>query len=359
MLAQMKEKVLRSTYEGKLQVGDIELTVAVLEDGTRVIKSGAIFQAFGRRNRGRSEAEAALRVANRPSFIDAKNVQPLISPELEALLVPVAYEEKDGKIAEGYSALILPQLCKVYLDARAQNVLYERQMSLARASEILLVGLSNIGIIALIDEATGYQYDRERYELQKILKAYISEALLPWQRQFPNVYYKEIFRLNGWDFSVSEITRRRPGVVGTWTNQFVYEQLPKDVLKTLKEKTPKNEAGKYKAKLHQSLTEDVGHPGLQSQISSVVALMQISENWDAFKAHFERLRSHRAGQLSLNMPNSLPKPLPPTKPENEFDAGLKGLLNIPPPPKPEKRKKPKPPKDDEADGESAAELVPA
>ncbi len=60
-------------------------------------------------------------------------------------------------------------LCKVYLDARENKVLKTQQLPLARASEILLLGLSNIGITALIDEATGYQYEREKNELQKIL----------------------------------------------------------------------------------------------------------------------------------------------------------------------------------------------
>jgi hypothetical protein len=130
-------------------------------------------------------------------------------------------------------------------------------------------------------------------------------------------------------------------------------------LKTLKEKTPKNESGQYKAKFHQSLLEDVGHLGLQSQVSSVVALMQISDTWEGFKSHFERLRIHRTGQLALGLSTSSPKQLPPAKPENEFDTSLKGLMAILPPPKPEKRKKSKPPKDDEVDGESSAELVPA
>lgn len=38
---------------------------------------------------------------------------------------------------------------------------------------------ARVGITALVDEATGYQYDREKNELQKILKAYIAEDLLP------------------------------------------------------------------------------------------------------------------------------------------------------------------------------------
>lgn len=66
---------------------------------------------------------------------------------------------------------------------------------------------ARVGITALVDEATGYQYDREKNELQKILKAYIAEDLLPWQKRFPDIYYKELFRLNGWDFTVNGIKK--------------------------------------------------------------------------------------------------------------------------------------------------------
>mgnify|MGYP003561277120 CR=1 FL=1 len=48
---------------------------------------------------------------------------------------------------------------------------------------------ARVGITALVDEATGYQYERENDELQKILKAYISEELLPWQKRFPDIFY--------------------------------------------------------------------------------------------------------------------------------------------------------------------------
>jgi hypothetical protein len=122
--------------------------------------------------------------------------------------------------------------------------------------------------------------------------------------------------------------------VGTWTNQFVYEQLPKEVLKTLKEKTPKNEAGQYTAKFHQSLTEDIGHPGLQSQISAIVALMQISDTMEGFKVQFEKLKQRRAGQLEFQMPDkpNAPKQPPKTRAPKPslFDMELTGLLNVPP-----------------------------
>ena len=115
-------------------------------------------------------------------------------------------------MSTGYDAYILPKLCKVYLDARDKKQLVKQQIPLARASEILLLGLSHTGIIALVDEATGYQYERERYELQKILKAYIAEELRAWVKTFPDIYYSEIFRLNGWDYTIQNI-KKRPGVL--------------------------------------------------------------------------------------------------------------------------------------------------
>ena len=94
---------------------------------------------------------------------------------------------------------------------------------------------------------------------------------MPWQKTFPDVYYKEIFRLNGWEFTVASI-RKRPGVVGTWTNKIVYDQLPKGVLKELKANTPKSQSGNYTARFFQSLTSDVGNPNLQNQLNSVITL---------------------------------------------------------------------------------------
>lgn len=289
-------KLLKATHEGKMIIGESELNCAVLEDGTRVISRNAIFKAFGRTKRGRAKNE--VRVPNMPSFIDAYNLQPFIDSELRDELNQYDYIALNGKEDSGYNALILPKLCKVYLDARQENVLKAQQMPLARASEILLIGLSRIGIIALVDEATGYQYDREREELQKILRKYISDELLKWQKTFPDAFYMEIFRLNGWDYTVSDI-KKRPGVVGKWTNKVIYEQLPKGVLDELKHKTPKSNSGNYTARFFQSLTLDVGHPHLSAQLNQVIAIMRISDNWNEFMSNFNKMVARKNGQLEL------------------------------------------------------------
>ncbi len=323
-----KEKKLKATHKGKITIGENELSCAVLADGTRVISRNAIFKAFGRSKRGRLKNE--VRVPNMPSFIDANNLQPFIGEDLRGVLNQIEFEGLNGKDETGYSALILPMLCKVYLDARAfvdpstgKNAMKKAQIPLARASEILLLGLSNVGITALIDEATGYQYEREAHELQKILSAYISTELLAWQQRFPHEFYKEIFRLRGWEYTAANI-KNKPSVVGHWTNRLIYEQLPVGILKELKKLTPKDDAGKRKHHFHRLLTDDVGHPHLQKQIVSVVTLMSVSDSWEQFIDLFNK----KFGQQKLEFGEiEIIKPLKPTQNLSGFNHKLKTALN--------------------------------
>ena len=284
------KRVLKSLADGVLKIGDADLDVAVLEDGTRVITQNAVFRALGRDPRGNS------RIDQIPAFMDAKNLQSLISSDLRTKIKRVPYLDENGKEKEGYSADlwapgqsqvvgatwgdILPLVADLYLKARDEGLLTPQQISTAQKAEILVRSLARIGITALVDEATGYQYERERNELQKILKAYISEELLKWEKRFPDEFYKEMFRLNGWDFTVSGI-KKRPPIIGKWTNDLIYNELPMGVLQELKENTPKH------ARYHQRLTPDIGQPNLMAQIYKVIGIMQSSDNmremWERFK----------------------------------------------------------------------------
>ena len=105
----MENKNLRNaTHEGKLKLGEVELNVAVLEDGTRVITQSAVFKAFGRTKRGRSKDD--IRVLNRPAFIDARNLQPFINEELDVVLNLIEFNSKNNNLTDGYDASILPKL---------------------------------------------------------------------------------------------------------------------------------------------------------------------------------------------------------------------------------------------------------
>lgn len=289
----MEEKILKATHQGKVVIGEKALNCAVLEDGTRILSKAAIFKAFGRTRRGRMKGD--IRVPNMPSFIDAKNLQSFISEDLSHVLTnPIVYKSKNGQEAEGYNAEILPLICEVYLNARDNGSLTPQQQMLAIASDILVRSLSKVGIVALVDEATGYQYERARDELHQILKAYISEELLPWTKRFPDEFYKQLFRLHNWQYNPLSV--KRPGYVGKLTMELVYNQLPPGVADELKNKTPKSQSGNYLKRLHQSLTEDIGNPHLDKQLASVITLMKISPNWRAFKAHFNKAFG---GQLEM------------------------------------------------------------
>jgi hypothetical protein len=282
--------IVQATHQGKLVIGDRELNCAVLEDGSRIISRNAVFRAFGRTKRGRKIGEVRVaELPDLPSFIDAKNLTSYITDELYKLLVEkITYRNENGRLVEGYQAEIIPLLCDVYLTARLdKTVLTKQQENLASVSEILVRSLSKIGIVALVDEATGYQADRDRDELQKLLSAYISEELLPWTKKFPDEFYKEMFRLRGWDYPKPRA--KRPSIVGHYTNKFVYDLLPPGVKAELHQKNPIVMPGRRKWKHHQFLTEEIGNIHLEKHLLKVITLMQASETWESFIKNFNRV----------------------------------------------------------------------
>lgn len=290
------KKVLKATHFGALKIGEKELNCAVLEDGTRVLSNTAIFKAFDRPRKGKGKE---IYRTEMPSFIDANNLKPFINEVFgDGTGFSIEYIN-NGRILSGYKAEMLPLICEVYLKARDMGVLTTNQEPLAVAAEVLVRGLSKVGIIALIDEATGYQYDRQKDELQKILKAYIAPELLPWTKRFPDEFYENLFRLHGWQYNPLSV--KKPSYVGKLTMDLVYNQLPPGVADELKNKTPKSKAGHYTKRFHQSLTSDIGEPHLEKQVAIVTTLMKISPNWRTFKSHFSRAFG---GQLSIDEINT-------------------------------------------------------
>lgn len=281
--------MLKATHQGTIMLGDRELQCAVLEDGSRIISRNAIFRAFGRTKRGRKKGEVRVaELPGLPSFIDANNLQIYINQELRTLLInTVSYKSINGRMVTGYKAEIIPLLCDVYLSARMKGELTKNQENLAIVSELLVRSLSKIGIVALVDEATGYQAFRDRDELQKLLSLYISEELLPWTKRFPDEFYKELFRLRGWTYP--KPSGQRPGVVGRYTNRFVYDLLPPGVKEELQKNNPTVSPGRRKWRHHQFLTEEIGNEHLEKHLLKVITLMQAAESWSEFERKFNRV----------------------------------------------------------------------
>jgi hypothetical protein len=280
-----KEPVPIATHNGEIEIGDLSIECAVLSDGRRVLSQRGVGRALGRRHGGTE----FRRGGELPIYIRANNLKPFISHELEAVVSKPIFYRTGSNIAHGLPANVLPQICDIWLKARDAGVLKASQKSIAARADILVRGLAHTGIIALVDEATGYQDDRAKNALAKILEAFIAKELRKWVSTFPTDYYKELFRLRGWKFpDLPADQRKRPVLVGKITNDIVYDRLAPGVRQELNRLTPRNEKGRLKHKLFQRLTEEIGHPKLREHLASATTLMKASESWDQFKRMLDR-----------------------------------------------------------------------
>lgn len=272
-----ENQLIKATHEGKLILGETELNVAVLEDGTRVISRNAIFKAFGRTKRGRAKTEQ--RVPNMPSFIDANNLQSFVGEDLRSGLKQLDFVALNGKQDSAYNALILPMLCKVYLDARQSGVLKTQQLPLARASEVLLISLSKVGIIAMVDEVTGYQEVRDKTALQEFLTKFIKEERGIYMKTYPDEFFEAIFKMRHLNWSLAN-KGKKPQYIGHYINNFVYSRIAPNVLTELRKVNPKDETGKRKGKHTQHIDIDYGHPKLKEHLSILTAFARATGfNW--------------------------------------------------------------------------------
>ena len=135
-----------------------------------------------------------------PQLMASKSISPFVNNELvPALKNPILFKNPaGGGNAYGYPATILADICLTLLEAQRSGNLRPNQERIAERCSILLRGFSHIGIIALVDEATGYQQIREQRALAIILEKFIADELQPWTKTFPYEFYKQIFRLKGW-----------------------------------------------------------------------------------------------------------------------------------------------------------------
>lgn len=271
----------QATHAGVLEIGNAEIPCYVLENGERILSTRGVMKALRRRWRGRKHTGTQL-----PVFLEAKNLKPFIDNDLDMVLAPVEFRPPRGAKSEGFRAEILPMVCETYLKARDAGELTPQQIPVAAQCDILIRGLSRVGVIALVDEATGYQEVRDLLALQTILDRYLTDEWAKWTKTFPADFYRELFRLNGIDYPGTGTPK--PSYVGHWTNDIVYSRIQPGILRELKHKNPRLPSGSRARKHHQYFTRDIGHPELRDHISKIIFLMKGCTSWDDFKRRLNR-----------------------------------------------------------------------
>lgn len=295
--AQGIPKAIFGSRENPLNIGGIAVDCYVLEDGTRVLTQESFLTSIGRAAKAKGGHGVRTAVDSLPPFLAAANLKPLIEKEISRSTAPIEFLSPTGAKVFGYPAELLPEVCRVYLAARDAGVLLSTQVHIAERADILVRALAVIGIVSLVDEATGYQEVRDKKALSALLDKYLLQEFAKWAKRFPDSFYKEMFRLRGWQYP--SVSGGKPGVVGHYTMDIVYQRLAPGLVKELETRNPKEEGGRRKSTHHQWLTEDVGHPALSEHIHAVTGLMRASDDWDQFKKMIDRSFPRKGDQLPL------------------------------------------------------------
>ena len=277
-------------FVGELELAGTIILCAVLPGGQRIISQRGFMRALGLTHGGkqydRTKQVSDLKL---PNFLAHVKLKPFIGKELVGLLSNKVHfrHSGGGKFAHGIDARALPLACEAWLRARQAGVLQKNSLKVAERAEALLLGVAHVGVVALIDEITGYQGIRPQRVLQAILERYLTPERARWAKTFPDEFYVEMFRLKQW--SADPRSLKRPGVVGRYTNDFIYDRLAPGVLKRVQELNPASEFGGRKSKHHQFFTRDHGIPELKSQIRFVVSVMRsVDGDWQKFKLMLDR-----------------------------------------------------------------------
>lgn len=268
-----------------LVIGDVEIECYVLDDGTRVLTQSAFLQALGRHRRMTGSRTEGGDITL-PPVIQGRAIRAFLPDGIADRAKSISFRLPSGGRASGYNAELLPEVCEMYLAARQAGTLPPNQQHIAAAAEVLVRGLARVGIIALVDEATGYQVVRTKNALEKILAEFVDKALQPYLKTFPDDFYKEMFRLRDLPYSADSM---RPMYFGKLTNDIVYRRLAPGVLEELKRAQETTPSGRSKHKLFRKLTQNIGYPKLREHLGSIVTLMKLSTDWDDFKGKLDQL----------------------------------------------------------------------
>ncbi len=295
-LARHHPSLPTATHKGELKIGDLVIPCFVLDDGRRVISGRGMTAAIGMKGRGQGIA----RIAGHRMLEGLQNNNLVM-----AIQDPIKFaggSPKVGVPSDGFEATVLQYLCEAILQARDANILKtDQEKRYGQFADLLIRAFARVGIIALVDEATGYQGIRPKDALQSYLELIVRKELAAWARKFPAEFYENIYKLKGWTWPGMQ--KNRFSVVAHYTRDLVYQRIAPGLLEELERKSPRNEKGNRPNKLHQYLPEDVGNPMLAQHLHSLVMFQRLAiangYGWNRFLKMVDKVLPKRGATLDI------------------------------------------------------------
>lgn len=293
------DKLPVASYKGVLDLAGAELPCYVLDNGQRVVGRTSLTEAITG-IKGGGGLEKYLGVAPLKPFIDMD----LVLERMLAFRLPEV-EGLDRDVKGLTTSLVIDVLggfvraMEAHLRNPNETKLTARQIEMAIKASMLLAACAKVGLDALVDEATGYQYDRNRDALQVKLKAYLEDEMRKWEKTFPDDLWVEFGRLTKWNGTVTQ----RPKYWGRLVMELVYEYLDRDVAKWLKEHAP---APRHGQNYHQWLSGQFGLRKLVEHIWVLIGVARTCTTMRELRERMAELNGRRLTQLMLPL-------LPPTR----------------------------------------------
>lgn len=285
-----------SSGDTPLKLGSLLLDCYVLNNGLRVFSGRGIQKALGSSNPSGEWLKRFCSQDSLASYFD--NGENSVLSRIEN---PYSFRRNNAggsqERTNGYEATLLIDICSGILDARDAGVLKD-DLVIAGA-ETIVRSVAKVGIIALVDEATGYDKVKNRAvnELQRFLDEFVNKEAAKWVKTFPDVFFEDLYKMRGWSWTK---IAKRPQVVGKWINDIVYERIGPMVLKELRELNPKDARGHRRFNHFQFLTDEVGLPKLKEHLTSLHTLAFVSGyNWPKFMQLVDKMYPKQYQQMWL------------------------------------------------------------
>lgn len=289
-------RVPEALCEGLLEIGSVLIECYVLDrDQKRVIHKRGMAKALGMKSGG---GNVFMRAMQR------KGLGSEISDDLRAKINnPIVFKPLTSDLGHGYDATILIDICQAILDASKAGRLRPSQQSLAVQAEIIIRASAKLGIIALVDDATGFIADKRREQYKELFREFIrDEFKLYDEAQFPDQLFDVMYKIYG--LPRKGKVNQHPRFFGKFIRKYIYEPLASSngaILEMLDEKNPVAYVnGGRRYKMYQFMSEVVGMNALKAQLWQVIGIGNSVRSKNQFERSFRiAFPSPDGGQLDL------------------------------------------------------------
>ncbi len=154
--------------------------------------------------------------------------------------------------------------------------------------------------------------DKEIAEMDKILDDWMAGHMREHKKMLPHLFYTELFRLNGWDFSITQIRKHQRAII-RWIATLIYNQKFDPTGKPV------------------GLKLDTGDKELDNQIQQITTLFRVSDNMEDMYKKYEKIQDPKTNKIEapfeFDEKGQTKEPIYEEKDLSDFNQKLKTALN--------------------------------